>query len=826
MLKYHRVNYSRLAKHIAAIAALSLAILLGASVFLLWQYEDRIIAFVISEINKKVDTEITVGKVDVSLKRFPDLSIRFSQVVIKGSINRQDTLLSCERMYCGFRFWNVFNQNYRIRQVFLENGRLAVKRSGQAYNYQILKKSDQDGNTTGLDIEKLQIRNFIVEYRDMDRRQVYAFKAPDIASTLLMQRKMLIADLDAELLCDRIFVAERDFARNVPFTVSTKVTYHMANDSIVFSNGSVVAFQSKFDVLGHVDKEQYHFTIEGRNTDVQTLLALLPEDTNKDLKSYHSAGQVFFGGTIDGLLTDDMPAVSVNFGSRNAQFYHPKYRETIKNVSLEGFYSNGKERNDRSSVLELKNITGRLNGRDFKGNFELSGFVDSYIAFDILADVDARSALNFFPVNQISEAVGNLYIDLQFSGRLEDMKHVSRLDRIKSSGEVNLDKVDFKVKGVDLAFRDFKGNFIFQDDAVAVSDFSGRISGSDFLINGFVRNGLAYLLFDNTPLIVEADLQSDKIMLTELLSGAPVSESTGDNYQFRISPWLDVDFNCKVDYLEFKRFKAEEISGQLRVKNQKASSREISFGAMGGRMSMNGSVNALEENNIEVFTATQLQRIDIDQLFYVFEEFGQDFLTSSHLKGQINASLNTFMIFDNHLRLATDKLISDISVSIKNGELNNFEPMKKLSKYVEEKSLERMRFSELRNQILVQNRNIYLPQMEVASNVSAIKVSGTHTFDQAIDYRVTVPLKRFNKEDKDERFGAIRDDGRGNLNLFLKIVGTTSDYKVAYDGEGWKENFKETVREEGRELKQIFQTKGKEPQQEVKELNEEEYFDF
>lgn len=196
-----------------------------------------------------------------------------------------------------------------------------------------------------------------------------------------------------------------------------------------------------------------------------------------------------------------------------------------------------------------------------------------------------------------------------------------------------------------------------------------------------------------------------------------------------------------------------------------------------------------------------------------------------HLKGQIFAEVNTSMVFDENLRFRSDLFKADVGIAIRNGELNDFEPMQKLSKFVEEESLSKLRFSELRNIIRIQNETIYLPAMEVKSNVSTIEIRGTHTFDQHIDYYLKVPIRNFRKQDRDAAFGAIEDDGKGSANLFLTIRGTTEDYKIAYDSKAVVEKIKDDIKKEGQELKEIFQNKGSKETQNV-ELNEEEYFDF
>ena len=112
----------------------------------------------------------------------------------------------------------------------------------------------------------------------------------------------------------------------------------------------------------------------------------------------------------------------------------------------------------------------------------------------------------------------------------------------------------------------------------------------------------------------------------------------------------------------------------------------------------------------------------------------------------------------------------DISAVIKNGEINNFEPLKKLNKYLDDESLNRLRFADLKNEIHIENKTIYLPQMDIKSNATDIRLSGTHTFDQRIDYRVVAPLRSKKKIDPDEAFGAIEEEGGESLMKFFKMI--------------------------------------------------------
>jgi AsmA-like C-terminal region len=139
--------------------------------------------------------------------------------------------------------------------------------------------------------------------------------------------------------------------------------------------------------------------------------------------------------------------------------------------------------------------------------------------------------------------------------------------------------------------------------------------------------------------------------------------------------------------------------------------------------------------------------------------------------------------------------------------------------------LNKLRFADLKNDIHIENETIYIPQMEIKSNATTLQLSGTHTFDQHIDYRVSAPLRNKKKIDPDEAFGAIEEDTKGQTKIFLKIAGTTDKYNVSYDKDAVKRKIASDLKREVKELKEAFQLKGKKKKKEL-ELEKDEYFDW
>ena len=286
-----------------------------------------------------------------------------------------------------------------------------------------------------------------------------------------------------------------------------------------------------------------------------------------------------------------------------------------------------------------------------------------------------------------------------------------------------------------------------------------------------------------------------------------------------------MNFNCDVSALRYKRFYAANLKGDLLVKNEMAVSRNVKFNSMGGDVAFSGIVDAKNNKAIDVVSTFRLNGIHADSIFYVFENFDQNFIVDSHLKGKAYADVSLEFTLNQNLKLYQETLVSDISTSIKGGELNNFEPMKKLNKYLNDEGLSKLRFSEIKNDIHIENKTVYIPQMEVRTNVTSIKISGTHTFDQRIDYRLVAPLRNDKNITSVEAKQALQEDGTGQSKLFLKIVGTTDDYRVVYDSESVKKKIASDLKNEVQELKEAFKNKGTKEKKEV-ELEEDEYFEW
>ncbi|MGV3541200.1 MAG: AsmA-like C-terminal region-containing protein [Rufibacter sp.] len=820
-----------------------IALVLAVAVGAIYLYQDKIIQLFVTEANKHIKTKVAVEQIEVTLwEKFPAVAINLHNVEITEAVPGSSApLAKLANIYSTFHLWDLLRGTYHIREIYLEEGEVQIKvlPNGEV-NYKFYQDADTShtGNLS-FNLENIVLANVQVQYHDAPGQQKYQLQARALSAALSIEEAKVAIQAKGKAVVQALHIGESEFLKQKEISLSSQLTIDTKQNIIAIAPSELQVEKAVYQIGGEVmfqEKKNLDLFIQGKNTDVQSLLALLPPRYTKQLARYRSQGDVYFSGSVKGEASAKKnPFIDITFGAKGASFYHPEYKEKVERVNLEGRFTNGQQRNSATSVLELRKITGNLRGKPFSGEVVYRNFLNPDLQANLKATIDVAHVLGIFPVEDIRKGSGQAQVQFSFAGNLKIFKANPGSASIKTSGEVNLKGVNLQFRQHPSALTNLNGTFLFRRNDVAVTDFKGKVGDSDFLLNGYFKNVLAWLFLKNQRLRVEADFVSRTINMDQLLAASAPGGNTGHStgkagdgaaYTFHMPANLELDLNASVGNLRFRRFKAKQLQGQVRLQNQVITSPNISLRAAGGRFKVHGSVDA-RQKLIRVNSVANLENIRVDSLMYVFEDFGQKFITQRHLQGDLTAHIDSELFFDHTLSPRTDLMQAEIKTSIRNGQLLSFEPLQKMSTFIERRELANLKFSELKNNFWIQERTIYIPEMEIKSSTSRfsnITISGTHTFDQQMDYHLRIPLASAQpKRDKDERFGTVAGGSSPSPNLFLIIKGKEGNYKVAYDQEKVKDKIATDLQKEKQELKDVFKGKKKE-EKAVKPA--EEYFEF
>jgi hypothetical protein len=105
-----------------------------------------------------------------------------------------------------------------------------------------------------------------------------------------------------------------------------------------------------------------------------------------------------------------------------------------------------------------------------------------------------------------------------------------------------------------------------------------------------------------------------------------------------------------------------------------------------------------------------------------------------------------------------------------------------------------------------------MPMTEIQSNLLSLKVGGTHTFNNDLNYILVLNLKnllaaKFKKKKTTE--DDYVNDIQGGINLYIKMTGTVDNPIISFDKSSVKDKIKNDFKEEKQEFKNLFKKEEK-----------------
>lgn len=823
-LSYHFLNLKRLRKILLYSGAVVLVVVLVA-VVTAYFFSDKIINRFVEEANKHLATPVKIGKMDVSLLAdFPEMSITFKDVYVEDSHPGEFPLFKAKEVSFAFNAYDAWQGQYSIKGLRIRNSEtnIRINEKGKP-NYIITKDTVSGSGDISFDIRDIKLKSQQVTYVDEYNHQSHEFSSESLTASVVLNNNLYQISAVGDINSKQVGIGDLLFFRDKSFDLKFEMVYDDASKLITFKPSTIQQTNGKFELKGtyaFADKPAFDLEVNGKETSLQTIFSFLPESLIKPVEQYESEGDLYFGLSLKGGFT--RPRIVIDFGSKSATILHPETKFRISQTNLTGRFSSFGLTDFSTATLQLKNVSGQLNNKNFWGDFDLKNFDRPQVDFKFKGELEAASLKPFFDQAYLNDASGTLLADVSLVGDIEKLKDRKTAQQVNIEGSVEMKNVSLSTRIRNIDLKNLTGNFQFTNNDLAMSDVRGTLGKSDFILNGFFKNIVSYLIFENQPIGIETDLKSNFLDLDELLQLA-FGQETSDAYQFSLSPNLYLNFDCKAERLKYQKFKATDVDGNLLVKNKAARTDKIKLKTMGGSLSLSGVLDARADKKVNLTATSKFSSIYLDSLFYVFGNFKQDWIQDKHLKGQASADVDLETDFTRELKIIPQSLVADIDLSVKKGELNNFEPMQQLNRYLDDEGLKNMRFADLKNEIHIEKEVILIPKMEVRSNVTTIQISGKHTFDQHIDYHIVAPLRNKKKINVDEAGDAFQQEG-GRMKVYFKITGTTDNYKVAYDTDALKQKVATDLKKELAELKDAF--KDKNAKKKTLELEKDEYFEW
>lgn len=797
-------------KRIFIIIASTLGGLFFILVALGWYFGPKIKELAVEQINANLAVPVQVGEIDFSfLQKFPYASVNFQDVSTQGkkTLGRQEPLLVANNVFLLFSWWDVFSDNIRLKSISIENAtcNLFVDKNGNE-NYDIFKESENKNSTFNLQLQEIVLKQTGVRYHAIQSLRDYSFFAEDMNWSGKFTSDIYDLSGKGNLMVERFqtngvkYIHQKEAVLNLNIHIDRNRKLYEINESSL----KIAALEFGVDGFFRDEKTSTFIdvAIKSKKAGLKEILSLIPGVYTEKLSQYDYSGMVQFDLEIKGQIGDqETPLILSTFSTENA-FLAPKGTPySLRNISFKGNYSNRISTSRPIERLQISNATGVLENQPFQLNLLMEDFANPWINLSAKSKVNLEVLSKFYIPDTLEGMWGQLNMDAQIKGKVKESGSWI------SSGTIEWKDAGFKLKQSRVEFSGFQGFMSLVGNRLTLTNMQGKAAGSDFKVDGSFDNVYAYLLSENEMVSGDARIVCRNLDLNELLEDKSIDASADTTYRLDFSPRIRMNLNVQIGMLTFRKFQAWQLKGQVDLRNKVLNGNAISFKAFEGSVLMSGAMDASRPDSVLMSCDAQLQKLDVKEVFTQLGNFGQEVMKDDNVKGKLTASVQFVSTWSKDLHCNFNRIYARSNVLIEKGELLNFEPMLALSKYLKSADLKNIKFETLQNEIEISNQMIKIPSMEIKSSVMDLIASGTHSFENIVDYKLQLDLSQIlgrKVRERNTEFGTIEDDGLGRMRLFLSMKGPLSNPKITYDRKAIEQKIVQDVKQEKQDLKKIL----------------------
>lgn len=791
-----------------------LLLLLAGLAAYIFSHEKEIKDYAVEQLNKQLDAKVTIDDIDITLlSQFPKVSVDLKQVSVKDPGKK--TLLKAAHVFVGFNLNDILTKKYKIRILTVDSALLNiyVDKNGKA-NYLIFKENKSDTTTSSsnalIDLQLIRLRNVQVNYTDVKNKQEHQFLCEDVSFSGRFGQDKEVISLEGNIYATHLKSGNILLAKDKHIRLDLAMQMDLDKDQYNFTKGHIDINDLKMTLTGTIQggkKTQMDLEFKARELSISSLLALLPVSSPLPA-DVSSTGDIYFSGTMKGVASaTSSPAINVTFGVRNGTLTRKDVR--IEHLQLKGLFGNGSAHNQKTSFITLSGLSFDVKSGSATGELHIENFLAPALKTHLKGQLGLQDLLAFTDNKMIESGQGNVKFDVNISGKVSGMNQVSSWLQNESNGNIQLDLADLKMKDADKTIRTLKADLSVVNKDLLINSFHAGIDQSDIKVTGRLQNMLPYLLADKQTLNADITYQSDYMDLKNFMipsKSAPAGTSKQPASAIALPQYITLHAKARVQKLVYNLFHAEQVNAVVHWENKQITVEQFSCNTMNGQLNLDGQVENAPDGRFLISAKSDLKNINIQELFRQCNEFGQNEITSAHLRGKLNGKIEFVSVWSNQLDCDMNKLYAQGAVHVQSGELINYKPMLELARFVDVNELKHLKFADLQNTFEIKNKTIYLPEFEIKSNALNLTLWGTHTFENDVDYKVKLKISELIKNKrkvKPNEFGEEELPDKG-MNLFLTMKGPVGDIKTEYDHVRVKQKVKQDVIKEGRTIVETF----------------------
>ena len=753
------------------ITALTLGALLllvvAAAIIIPVAFKDKIREKVEAGLNDMLTARLSFGDYRLNLFRaFPNASFSVDNLNVTGTAEFEgDTLAAVKSVGIVINLRSLFSDSgYEIKSIVIDRPEVnAIVNSDGRANWDIMKESAEvqeqqpadaaqaEEVSTGLN---LMLRRFAIDNGKItfsDNESDVAASVSDLDFLLSGNMSGSQTGLDLEMKASGVSFAMDKIAWLTGADVSFIAGIDALLDSMKFTlrdntlkiNDILLNFSGTASMPG--DDIGLDMVFNAPETSFKSLLSLVPAFYMKGYEDLAASGTVSLDGAVRGIYSEadsTLPDVALNLQVTDGVISYPALPEKITAINITGkVQTDGREMDN--TTADISRFHFELAGNPFDMSLRLATPIsDPAVAVAAKGKIDLSKLQQAIPLDSI-DLNGLLDVSLDLAGRMSMIEN-EEYEKFRAAGTLNIadmsvvmtDMPDLRISNAALKF------------SPAYAELTGMKAtmgkGSDLALSGKLENYIPYLFSDGT-VRGNLSLRSDRIDLNEIMDIIP-SDTTGTDTtameMIKIPGNIDFNLDALVSSLTYGRLSANDVRGDITVRDGTVTISETGMKALGGSLLVNAVYDSRDSLIPKFDAGMMISSVNIREAFDAFNTVRQLMPASSGLGGNVSVKIDFSSVLGKNMM----PLLNSLSG---NGELTS-----QSVQILGSKSFDRMKsvlkmnpaytniVKDLRATFIINDGRLWVKPFDIKVGNIKLNISGDQGLDRTLHYLVRAEIPR------------------------------------------------------------------------------------
>lgn len=370
---------------------------------------------------------------------------------------------------------------------------------------------------------------------------------------------------------------------------------------------------------------------------------------------------------------------------------------------------------------------------------QMSGKLNGRISLDHLKQwgvIPAGSSLS-----------GRLQTNLTFAGSKASVRK-KEYDKIRLNGTATTQQLQYRSPAYPEGISVPEAGLAFRDNTVKLDPFSAAYLGTRFSGQGTLNNLAGYLV-GGQELDAALNLRADQLDLNKW-TGTPASAgqsnsspSTNPGRPFQVPAGVQMNIQAAVDRVQYDNVDYNNVNGELQIREQKISFKNIRTDVLDGNAVINGSYSTLlHKTEPDIGFSYTIRNMDIQKAFQAYNTIQFLMPIGKFLSGKLNSELSLTGNLQADMFPKLNSLTGNGNLLLLQGVLKKFAPLEKLATVLQIDRLKSISVRDIRNYIEFTNGKVLVKPFTLKIDDIEMEIGGFHGFDQSIDYAIQMKLPR------------------------------------------------------------------------------------